>query len=287
MRASCTMLLAGILAARSSPPTTHPFSVHDMVGMDRISDPRVSPDGQSVAFSVRVTDLEANRPAGPLAAPNAGGAPAASPPTRRATRRPAGRPTARASTSSPRAPAPPRPSGCAWTGASRSPSRACPWTWTPWRSRRAGATCSSPWRSSRARRPPRPRRSWPSRQSGRPAAASTIGCSSGTGTPGPTGPAQSLLLREATGKLVDLDATDGRRRASKPFGGSDEYAVSPDGRTVAFAAKDVGGRRPGPRTRTCSRCPSMAEAAPKKLTTNPFGHAAAFSPDGKSSPISP
>ncbi len=40
---------------------THPFSVHDMLAMDRISDPAVSPDARSVAFTVRVTDLTANK----------------------------------------------------------------------------------------------------------------------------------------------------------------------------------------------------------------------------------
>jgi len=40
---------------------THPFSVHDMLAMDRISDPKVSPDGKSIAFVVRKTDLEANK----------------------------------------------------------------------------------------------------------------------------------------------------------------------------------------------------------------------------------
>ncbi len=40
---------------------THPFSVHDMLAMDRISDPQVSPDGQWVVFVVRQTDLQANR----------------------------------------------------------------------------------------------------------------------------------------------------------------------------------------------------------------------------------
>jgi dipeptidyl aminopeptidase/acylaminoacyl peptidase len=39
----------------------HPFSVHDMLAMDRISDPQVSPDGEWVAYNVRTTDLEANR----------------------------------------------------------------------------------------------------------------------------------------------------------------------------------------------------------------------------------
>ncbi len=40
---------------------THPFSVHDMLAMDRISDPQVSPDGSLVVFGLRTTDLEANR----------------------------------------------------------------------------------------------------------------------------------------------------------------------------------------------------------------------------------
>jgi len=40
---------------------THPFSIHDMLAMDRISDPQVSPDGKTVVFVVRRTDLEANR----------------------------------------------------------------------------------------------------------------------------------------------------------------------------------------------------------------------------------
>ena len=40
---------------------SHPFGVDDMLAMDRISDPQVSPDGKRVLFNVRVTDLAANR----------------------------------------------------------------------------------------------------------------------------------------------------------------------------------------------------------------------------------
>ncbi|HEX9972573.1 MAG TPA: hypothetical protein VGD14_10935 [bacterium] len=40
---------------------THPFSVHDMLAMDRISDPQVSPDGKWIVFTLRKTDLDANR----------------------------------------------------------------------------------------------------------------------------------------------------------------------------------------------------------------------------------
>ena len=47
---------------------THPFSIHDMLAMDRISDAQVSPDGSQAAFVLRTTDLAANRgPDGPLA----------------------------------------------------------------------------------------------------------------------------------------------------------------------------------------------------------------------------
>src|SRR5512138_1201599 len=53
--------LAILLAAAPAAAETHPFSVTDMLAMERISDPRVSPDGTRVVFTVRVTDMEANR----------------------------------------------------------------------------------------------------------------------------------------------------------------------------------------------------------------------------------
>ena len=52
-------LAAAAPAARAQDP--HPFSVHDMLAMYRIGDPRVSPDGDWVAFSVRSTDLDADK----------------------------------------------------------------------------------------------------------------------------------------------------------------------------------------------------------------------------------
>jgi hypothetical protein len=38
-----------------------PFSVHDMLAMDRISDVRPSPDGSQLLFSLRKTDVAGNR----------------------------------------------------------------------------------------------------------------------------------------------------------------------------------------------------------------------------------
>jgi dipeptidyl aminopeptidase/acylaminoacyl peptidase len=47
--------------SQASAADSHPFSVHDMLAMERISDPQVSPDGKWLAFTLRTTDLEANR----------------------------------------------------------------------------------------------------------------------------------------------------------------------------------------------------------------------------------
>jgi dipeptidyl aminopeptidase/acylaminoacyl peptidase len=52
------LLVAGGLGATQA---THPFSVHDMLAMERVSDPQSAPDGGRVVFVVRLTDLEANR----------------------------------------------------------------------------------------------------------------------------------------------------------------------------------------------------------------------------------
>jgi dipeptidyl aminopeptidase/acylaminoacyl peptidase len=57
------LFIAGVLCM---PPAlfgagTHPMSIHDMLAMERISGPQVSPDGDRIAFTLRTTDLEANR----------------------------------------------------------------------------------------------------------------------------------------------------------------------------------------------------------------------------------
>jgi dipeptidyl aminopeptidase/acylaminoacyl peptidase len=55
-------LVASVVAAGAAGAAgTHPFSVHDMIAMDRISDPKVSPDGTRVVFTVSVLDLPANK----------------------------------------------------------------------------------------------------------------------------------------------------------------------------------------------------------------------------------
>ena len=60
MRIRAAVLLL-ILFAVPAAAQTHPFSVHDMLAMKRISNPQVSPDGTEIAFELRTTDLEANK----------------------------------------------------------------------------------------------------------------------------------------------------------------------------------------------------------------------------------
>ncbi len=55
------LLVSAASAVAAALAETHPFSVHDMLAMERLSDPQVSPDGESVVFVKRQTDLEANR----------------------------------------------------------------------------------------------------------------------------------------------------------------------------------------------------------------------------------
>jgi dipeptidyl aminopeptidase/acylaminoacyl peptidase len=69
--AALTLALAGTSAA-----ATHPFDAKDLVMMDRVGAPVVSPDGRSIAFTVRSTDWDANKGITSLwTVPVAGGTP--------------------------------------------------------------------------------------------------------------------------------------------------------------------------------------------------------------------
>ena len=76
--------LAGILLAFAtttamSTPTTdapRPFTADDLVRLERVSDPQLSPDGKSVAYTLRRTDWDNNKGVLDLwLAPVDGGAP--------------------------------------------------------------------------------------------------------------------------------------------------------------------------------------------------------------------
>ena len=62
MRRLCILTCICLLALPAvAEEESHPFNVRDLVSMDRISDPRVSHDGQTVVFVRRTADLEADR----------------------------------------------------------------------------------------------------------------------------------------------------------------------------------------------------------------------------------
>ncbi|UCC47589.1 MAG: S9 family peptidase, partial [Gemmatimonadota bacterium] len=63
IRAVVVSLIAIALAtpALASAQGTRPFSVEDLIAMERISDPQLSPDGRWVVFTISSLDWEANR----------------------------------------------------------------------------------------------------------------------------------------------------------------------------------------------------------------------------------
>ena len=71
--------LVAVLALAATAPAfaaSHPFDVHDLVMMERVDAPALSPDGKTIAFQVRQTDYAANKgTTGIWTVPAAGGAP--------------------------------------------------------------------------------------------------------------------------------------------------------------------------------------------------------------------
>jgi dipeptidyl aminopeptidase/acylaminoacyl peptidase len=51
----------GLLFLVNAAAAPHPFDIHDLVMLDRISDPQVSPDAARVAYQLRETDYAANK----------------------------------------------------------------------------------------------------------------------------------------------------------------------------------------------------------------------------------
>ncbi|TAJ23449.1 MAG: S9 family peptidase [Planctomycetota bacterium] len=55
------MLTTLLMAVAPVAADTHPFSIEDMLAMQRISSPALSPDQRWIAYEVRTTDVDANR----------------------------------------------------------------------------------------------------------------------------------------------------------------------------------------------------------------------------------
>jgi dipeptidyl aminopeptidase/acylaminoacyl peptidase len=277
------LVLALGLPAGGAAAEVHPFSVHDMLAMDRISDPRVSPDGTQVAFSVRTTDLDANRGRTDIYLAATDGSW-----VRRLT-------SHEASDSQPR-----------WSADGRS---------LYFVSTRSGS--SQVWRLSLEGGEAQPVTELPLDVDALDVAPGgrhlvlSMAVFPGKSPEGTKAALEAKEKAKASGLLYDrlfvrhwdtwkdgtrnhifaYDLAKGEARdlmpamdadcPSKPFGGSEDYTVSPDGRTVVFSARDAGREEAWSTNFDLYSVPVDAASAPKKLTTNPAWDAQpVFSPDG-------
>jgi dipeptidyl aminopeptidase/acylaminoacyl peptidase len=275
----------------------HPFTVHDLLAMQRISDPQPSPRGDRVAFVVRVTDLDANRGRTDLwmVGTDGGGL----------TRL----------TSEPAADDNPRwaPDGQSLYFLSGRSGSSQVWRLPVGTGGGAGAAAGDPVQVTHL---PLDVANLTVSPDGARLAFSlevypdcpTLACtqerldrkgkekSSGQLYEGGVGffrhwDSWSAGLRNhlftlpvsGEGEPVDLSRGMNADTPSRPFGGSEEFTFSPDGRTVVFAARDAGREEPWSTNLDLYSVPADGSRAPENLTkanlatdTQP-----AFSPDGR------
>ncbi len=275
------MLLGGVAMAAE----THPFTVHDMLAMDRISDPRVSPDGARVAFTVRATDLAANKGRTDLYLAGVDGSG-----VRRLT-------TSGAGDTQPRWSADGK---AIYFVSTRSGSSQV------WKIAVDGGEAEQVTRLpldvdalevapggaalvfSLAVFPGKTIEETKAQLDAKEAAKATgmtfdrlfvrhwDTWSDGTRNhvffyPLPGGPARDLM------QAMDADCP------TKPFGGSEDFTVSPDGRSVVFSAKDAGREEAWSTNFDLFEAPTDGSSAPRKITANPaWDGSPKFSPDGTS-----
>jgi dipeptidyl aminopeptidase/acylaminoacyl peptidase len=280
----CLLLPVAAPAALSA--ESHPFTVRDLVAFDRISDPQVSPDGKRVVFTVSALDLPANKRRSDLylVATDGSG-------LRRLT-------THEAGDSSPR-----------WSQDGAS---------VYFLSTRSGS--SQVWRipadggeAEQATKLPLDVNAFILSPDGSRLAVAldvfpdcdTLACT--------TKRLEANAARKSTGQIFDhlfirhWDTwSDGRRShlfvlpavagapvdvmkgmdadsPSKPFGGIEEYAFTPDGRSVIFSARDAGPAEPWSTNFDLYVSPADGSSKPRNLTpgNKAWDSQPAFSPDGK------
>jgi dipeptidyl aminopeptidase/acylaminoacyl peptidase len=284
MRLAMTLILTLVFTLPSLATEPHPFSIHDMLAMDRISDWQVSPDGSLVVFSVSVTDLEANRRRSDLYLARVDGSD-----MRRMTTNPASDGQPRWS-----------PDGKSiFFLSSRSGSQQV------WRLALEGGEPEQVTNLSLnvdalqispngkflvfsmavfpGKRPDETKTVLDDKQKSK--ASGMLydrlfirhwdSWEDGTRNhlfvfPLPSGPARDLM----SDMVADCP--------SKPFGGAEEYAIAPDGATIVFSAKDAGREEAWSTNFDLFVTSADGSGKPKKITSNPAWDAQpVFSPDGK------
>jgi dipeptidyl aminopeptidase/acylaminoacyl peptidase len=283
--AAACLALGTVSAALPATNDTHPFGVRDLVAFDRLAESRVSPEGKRIVFTVSAVDLDANRRRSDLWLVGADGAGL--------------RPLTR-------------------NDASDSNG-----TWSPdgrtiyFLSTRSGS--SQVWKLPLDGGDAQPVTSLPldvgsfvlSPDGTKLALSMEV-------FPGSTPAATKKRMdddaaKQATGKIYDRlffrhwdTWADGRRShvfmlpvsggdpvdvmktmdadsPSKPFGGSEEYAFTPDGKAIVFGARDVGREEAWSTNFDLFVAPIDGSTAPRNLTAanKAWDAFPVFSPDGK------
>ena len=284
------LLLVPALLALAVPALAelHPFTVHDLLAMERISDPEPSPQGDKVAFELRTTDLEANKGRYDLWLVNTDGTgltrltsdPAADNNPRWA---PDGKSLYFLSTRS--------GSSQVWRLAvgggdpvqiTKLPLDVSNLTVSPDGSRLAFSldvfvdcpmlACTKERQDAQAKK----------KSSGR-IYQGGVGFFRHWDTWSEGERSHLFVLPVAGGEPVDVSKGLNADTPSKPFGGTEEYAFSPDGRSIVFAARNVGAEEPWSTNLDLFLAPVDGSQPPRNLTAanTATDNLPAFSPDGK------
>ncbi len=275
-----------LVVALSAAPTKRPYTVADQVALQRLQSFHVAPDGRAVVFTVRATDLEANRGRSDLFLVNTDGT------------------SLRRLTSHPENDSDPlwAPDGksvfflstrsgmsqvwrIAVDGGEATQVTRAPIDVDSFVLSRDGAQlafsaetfpqcdtleCTQKRLDERAKQKSSGRlydsllfRHWDTWRDGRRA--------------------HLFVQRVEGGAAVDVMKRMEADAPSKPFGGSDEYTFSPDGKSVVFTARAVGREEAWSTDLDLFKAPIDGRAAPEKLTTTnrATDTQPLFSPDGK------
>jgi dipeptidyl aminopeptidase/acylaminoacyl peptidase len=110
-----------------------------------------------------------------------------------------------------------------------------------------------------------------------------LGTGGGTGAGAGTAGGSGAMAGGASPEPVDVMRGMDADSPSKPFGGTEEYAFTPDGRALVFAARDAGRQERWSTNFDLYQAPADGSHPPQDLTAaNPaWDTYPAFSPDGK------
>ena len=284
------------MAAEVESHAPHPFNIRDLVMMDRVGDPQLSPDGRYALYTVRSTDYAANKgiTAIYLLDLQQGGQP------RKLIDK----------GSSPRW----APDGASFYYVAAKDGVSQLWRWSSSKPE-AGALGKAAGSSSQVTHAPVDINAFVLSPDGKRALLSfdvftdcaDLPCTKerldGRAADRSTGTVYDKVFvrhwdtwgdgRRAQLYIVDLDNADEAPRLlsrgidgdvpSKPFGGDDEFSFSPDGRMVYFGARIAGKTEPWSTNFDVFSVPADGSAAPKNLTAANLAWDAfpLASPDGK------